>query len=161
MWREHAIETAKVLSAINPEFIRVRTMSINSRMPLYADVESGSFVRETDEEIVEEERLLIENLECNSSFVSDHITNLLQEVEGQLPQDKGKMLAIISRFQDLTPEKRTHFKIGRRVGIYTRLDDLNDISRREAVERVIQKITQDGTELNEELLYGLMQGFIV
>jgi len=161
MWREHAIETAKVLSEINPDFIRVRTLSINGRMPLYADVESGSFVRETDEEIVEEERLLIENLECNSSFVSDHITNLLQEVEGQLPQDKGKMLAIISRFQDLTPEERTHFKIGRRVGIYTGLDDINDVSRREAVERVIWKVSPDGTELNEELLYGLMRGFIV
>jgi len=161
MWREHAVATAKVLSEINPGFIRVRTLSVNGRMPLHAEVENGSFVRETDEEIVEEERLLIENLECKSSFVSDHITNLLQEVEGELPQDKAKMLAIFHRFQDLTPEERTHFKIGRRVGIYTRLDDLNDISRREAVERVIRKITQDGTGLNEELLYGLMQGFIV
>ena len=161
MWREHAIETAKVLSEINPDFIRVRTLSVNGRTPLHNEVETGSFIRATDEEIVEEERLLIENLECESSFVSDHITNLLQEVEGKLPQDKEKMLAIIHRFQDLTPQERTHFKIGRRVGIYTRLDDLDDISRREAVERVVQKITQDGTGLNEELLYGLMQGFIV
>ncbi len=161
MWRGHATETAKVLNEINPDYIRVRTLSVNDRMPLYEDVLKGDFVRQTDEEIIEEERLMIESLECESNFVSDHITNLLQEVEGKLPQDKGKMLAVISRFQGLSPEERMHFKVGRRVGIYTYLDELNDVRRRDAVEQVIQRIAQGDTELNEDLLYGLMRGFIV
>ena len=36
MWREHAVQSARVLSEINPDFIRVRTLSVNKRMPLTA-----------------------------------------------------------------------------------------------------------------------------
>ncbi|MFC1929414.1 hypothetical protein ACFLW6_00890 [Chloroflexota bacterium] len=109
-WREHAIETARVLNEINPDFIRVRTLTVTSRMPLCAEVEEGNFIRETDEEIIEEEKLFTESLECESNFVSDHITNLLQEIEGQLPQDKEKMLAVINRFQTLPLEEHNQLQ---------------------------------------------------
>jgi len=160
MWREHAIHTAKVLNEINPDFIRIRTLAINKRMPLWNEVESGNFVRQTDEEIVEEEKLLIEHLECSSNFVSDHVTNLLQEIEGKLPQDKEKMLAIINRFQSLVPEERANFRLGRRIGVYNQLDDLADERRNEVVEQVRNKLSQDGNEVGEETMYNLMQGFI-
>ena len=160
MWREHAIHTAKVLNEIDPDFIRVRTLSVNSRMSLYNEVENGNFSRLLDEEILEEEKLLIENLECHSNFVSDHITNLLQEVEGKLPQDKEKMLAIIGRFQALTPEERAKFRIGRRLGIYTGLNDLNDPRRRESVEQVLRRLGKKSSEVDEQTIYHLMEGFI-
>ena len=160
MWREHAIHTAKVLNEINPDFIRVRTLSVNSRMSLYNEVENGNFSRLLDEEILEEEKLLIENLECHSNFVSDHITNLLQEVEGKLPQDKEKMLAIIGRFQALTPEERANFRIGRRLGIYTWLNDLNDPRRHESVEQVLRRLGKKSSEVDEQTIYHLMEGFI-
>ena len=88
MWREHAIATAKVLSEINPDYIRIRTLTINNKMPLYNEVVNGYFVRSNDEDIVREERIIIENLNCTSNFISDHATNLLQELEGKLPGDK-------------------------------------------------------------------------
>ena len=160
MWREHAIQTARVLNEIDPAFIRVRTMTINNRMPLYNELESSNFVRLTDEEIVEEEKLLIEYLECHSNYVSDHITNLLQEIEGKLPQDKGKMLAIIDRFQSLTPEERDNFIIGRRACMYTRLDDLDDTNKRQIVERVINRLGQGSEHVDDETIYSLMEGFI-
>ena len=160
MWREHAIETAKVLSEIAPDFIRVRTLTINNRMPLHNEVDNGNFIRAKDEEILEEERLLIEHLECHSNYISDHITNLLQEIEGQLPQDKEKMLAIISRFQALSPKERTNFRVGRRIGIYSRLDDLNDLRRRGVVEQVMPKLSQGNNEIDEKTIYSLMRGFI-
>lgn len=159
MWREHATQTAKVLSEINPDFIRVRTLTINNKMPLYNEIENGDFIRATDEEILEEERLLIEHLDCHSNYVSDHITNLLQEIEGKLPEDKEKMLAAIDRFQALTPEERTNFRIGRRVGIYSQLDDLHDLDRREMVERLVQRLSQ-GNEVDEKTIHALMERFI-
>ncbi|MFC2013315.1 radical SAM protein [Chloroflexota bacterium] len=103
MWQEQATETARALNAIDPDFIRVRALTINKRMSLYDEAEAGSFIGATDEEIIEEEKLLIEHLECNSNYVSDHITNLLQEIEGKLPQDKEMTLATIYRFQGLSP----------------------------------------------------------
>ena len=160
MWREHALETARVLNEINPDFIRARTMTINDRMPLHNDLESGIFIRETDDEIVAEEKLLIENLECHSRFVSDHMINLLQEVEGDLPEDKEKMLAIISRFQELPPEERDNFKLGRRLGIYNRLDDLNDARRHEEVRQVMDRLGQDGGGDIDEVIFNLMARFI-
>lgn len=159
MWREHATQTARVLSEINPDFIRVRTLTISNKMPLYNEIENGNFIRATDEEILEEERLLIEHLDCHSNYVSDHITNLLQEIEGKLPEDKEKMLASIDRFQSLSPEEKTNFRIGRRVGIYSQLDDLYDLHRREMVERLVQRLSQ-GNEVDEKAIHALMERFI-
>ena len=160
MWREHAMETARVLNQIDPEFIRVRTLTIKQGMPLYDEVQSGAFVRASDEEIVEEEKLLIENLDCHAYFVSDHITNLLQEIEGKLPDDKEKMLAAISRFQSLSPEERHNFRVGRRTGIYSQLDDMKDEQRYRLAERAIKKLSDDGKKVSDETIYFLMERFI-
>jgi hypothetical protein len=160
MWREHAVETARVLNQIDPEFIRVRTLTIKEGMPLYDEVQNGSFVRSTDEEIVKEEKLLIENLDCHAYFVSDHITNLLQEIEGKLPDDKDKMLAAISRFQSLPPEERHNFRVGRRTGIYSQLDDMKDEQKYRLAERAIQKLSDDGKKVSDETIYFLMERFI-
>lgn len=160
MWRNHATETARVLNEIDPDFIRVRTLAVNSRMPLYAEIENGSFVRATDEEIVEEERLLIERLECHSTFVSDHITDLLQEVGGKLPDDKGKMFAVIDQFRSLPPQERLNFRIGRRVGIYTELSDLDDGEKRRAVEQVIARLSRTGNVMDEATINRFTSRFI-
>jgi hypothetical protein len=160
MWREHAIETAKVLNQINPEFIRIRTLTIKTGMPLYDEVKNGNFIRETDEEIIEEEKLFIENLNCQSNFISDHITNLLQEIEGKLPEDKEKMLATVARFQSLSPEERQNFKLGRRLGIYERLDDLSNSPKHDSVEQAVKKLSHNGNQVDEETIYSLMERFI-
>jgi biotin synthase-like enzyme len=160
MWREHAVETARVLNQIDPAFIRVRTLTVKEGMPLYQEVQNGSFVRSSDEEIVEEEKLLIENLDCNSYFVSDHITNLLQEIEGKLPDDKDKMLAAIARFQSLSPEERHNFRVGRRVGIYSQLADMADEQKHKLAEHAIAKLSDDGKKVSDETIYFLMERFI-
>ena len=160
MWREHATQTARVLNEIAPDFIRIRTLNVNSGMPLHDKIENGDFIRATDEEIIEEEKLLIEQLECHSNYVSDHITNLLQEIEGRLPQDKEKLLAVISEFQTLSPLERANFIVGRRVGIYSQLNELKDIRRRERVKQIIHKLGQDDNEVDENTIYSLMEGFI-
>ena len=160
IWRQHAIETARVLNAINPDFIRFRTLTIQSRMLLYNDVVSGDFIRSTDEEIVEEEKLLIESLDCQSQIVSDHMINLLQEVEGKLPEDKENMLAVIDRFQALSPEDRDNFKLGRRIGVYGRLDDLNETHHYEEVRRVMERLGQEGDGVSDDVIFGLMERYI-
>ncbi|MBI2832061.1 MAG: radical SAM protein [Chloroflexi bacterium] len=160
LWREHATETARVLNEIDPDFIRVRTLTVTGSMPLHEELESGSFIRASDERIIEEERLLIKSLTCRSHFVSDHVTNLLQEVEGKLPEDKERMLAVIDRFLALSSEEKTSFKIGRRLGIYTSLDDLDDSARRRAVAENINRLRNGNGLLDDKKLYALMEGFI-
>jgi hypothetical protein len=160
MWREHALETARVLNEIDPDFIRFRTLTVQPRMLLHEDVANGSFIRATDEEIVEEIKLLIYNLKCQSNIVSDHMINLLPEIEGKLPGDKEKMLAVIGRFQALPPRERDNYKLGRRRGIYNSLDDLNDVDLHEQVARMIERLLKNGESVSDELLFNLMERYI-
>jgi radical SAM superfamily enzyme YgiQ (UPF0313 family) len=161
MWREHAIETAKVLNQIDPEFIRVRTLKVLKMMSLYEKIEKGEFVLLSDDEIVSEERLLVENLEgVTSTFVSDHILNLLEEVEGKLPGAKGKMLGVIDRYLALSAEERVHFRLGRRAGVYRLLDDLNHPDLRHQVEQILRQIELERPGEIEKVLSDLMESFL-
>ena len=160
MWREHALETARVLNEINPDYVRVRTLTVKKPMPLWDEVQKGNFVQSSDEEIIREERLLLENLTCTSNFVSDHTTNLLQELEGKLPDDKEKFLAVIDRYLSLPPEKKKHFEVGRRTCIYETLDDLNNPFKRQQVDDFIRRITHNGGEVNDKIIRRLMEAFI-
>ena len=157
LWREHALESARVLNIIGPDFIRVRTLSVNERLLMWPDVENGIFIRTTDEELLEELKLLIQNLDCRANFVSDHIGNLLQEVEGKLPEDKEKMLAIIERFQSLSPQERQVYRIGRRAHYYNSLDDLKDPARYQVVEELIQRLSGGTGMVDEQIVYKMRE----
>jgi len=161
LWREHATETARVLSEINPGFIRIRTLSVNPALQMYADLQDGSFILENDEQMVEELRLLVENLDCESNFVSDHINNLLQTVEGKLPGDKEKMLSIIRQFQELPPEERLNFRIGRRARIYLEVDELNDDRKHRVVEQIMQKLKDGNHDGDQQAVDRLLEGYFV
>jgi radical SAM superfamily enzyme YgiQ (UPF0313 family) len=161
MWKEHAIETAKVLNQINSDFIRVRTLKVLKTMPLYEKIEKGEFTLLRDDEIVEEERLLIQNLEgITSTFVSDHILNLLEEVEGKFPEEKGKMLARIDGYLALPSEEKANFRLGRRAGVYRSVDDLSNPALKGQVEDVIRQIDLEQPGGLEKVLSDLMESFI-
>jgi len=161
MWREHAIHTANVLNQIDPDFIRVRTLKVLRVMPLYQKIEKGEFTLLNDDEIVMEERLLIENLDgINSHFVSDHILNLLEEVEGKFPEEKKKMLAVIDHYLGLPDEERVNFRLGRRAGFYRSLNDLLNSELHQQVERALRKIESEHPEGVEGVLSTLMESFI-
>ena len=160
MLRQHAIETVRVLNEISPDFVRLRTLTLVEGMPLYQAAQDGTFTRATDEEILEEERQLLENLNCPTNFVSDHITNLLGEIEGKLPGDKKKMLAVIDRYFALSQEERTNYRVGRRAGIYTSLDDLSQTAKHQAVAQIVSRLSDPSGNVDENLLYSMMTRFI-
>ncbi len=126
-WREHALDTAEVLNRIDPDFIRFRTLKVLRTMPLYERLKTGDFLLPDEEDVLREERLLISHLEGISSYVkSDHILNLLEEIDGKLPPDKKKFLDTIDRYFSLSPDQRLVYRFGRRSGIYRSLNDLGD-----------------------------------
>lgn len=125
--KEHALETARVLNQINPDFIRLRSLQVRRGTVLYDRMNDGEFEPLGEEDVVREIRSFIEALEgIESTVVSDHILNLLEEVEGKLPGDKAAMLGVIDRYLALSQEERLVFRMGRRRGIYRRLSDLSD-----------------------------------
>jgi hypothetical protein len=160
LWHEHALATARVLNEINPDFIRFRTLTIREGMPLYGMTQRGEFERADDEEIIAEEKLLLEHLEVTSTLASDHVINLLPEIAGKLPDGKAAMLDVIARFRALPAAERDLYKLGRRLGIYDRLADLADPARRTEVESVMARIAEEPDVSLEEVLFRLMERYI-
>ncbi len=107
-------------------------------------VENGSFHPPDEDSMVREIRMLIENLDgISTSLVSDHILNLLEEVEGKLPGDKQCMLDIIDRYLNLSDEERLLFQLGRRGEALRSLDDLNQPVVRARLEEAKRQIESE------------------
>ncbi|MGE5253431.1 MAG: radical SAM protein [Planctomycetaceae bacterium] len=169
-WREHALESARVLNQIDPDFIRLRTLYVRRNMPLYRKVEAGEFVRPSDDRIVVEIRLFLETLEgIHSMVVSDHILNLLEEVQGKLPGEKEKMLSLIDRYLAWPAEERLRFRVGRRLGYLRNLDDLQDPNLRLRIDRTIEEVRRSMEQETgrvakeqeiEQEIHGLMENYI-
>ncbi len=136
--KENALETADALNQIDADFIRIRTLAIPEIVELYENVAAGTFTPLGDREKAEELLLFLDHLDgINSTVKSDHILNLFQDAEGQLPQDKEKMTAPIRNFLALEPEARMLYIVGRRVGIFSRFSDLDDPSLRRHAEKAV------------------------
>jgi hypothetical protein len=159
--REHAIATAEVINAINPDYVRLRSLQVVKGTGLYELMQNGEFTPAEDEHTVKEIRLFIEHLEgIQTTLVSDHILNLLEELEGKLPEEKERLLSVIDRYFSLPKEDRMIFRLGRRQGIYRRLSDLDDRVMYQRLKAVIDEYVEDGSGRFDEDLKRLMNNYI-
>jgi radical SAM superfamily enzyme YgiQ (UPF0313 family) len=133
--REHALESADALNQINPDFIRLRTLAIPDHVELFEEYQKGDFKKLNDIETAKELLVFLQALDgITSTIKSDHILNLFENLEGGLPQDKEKMINIVQMFLDLDPIKRMLYQVGRRMGVFRTMDDLNSATKRNHVE---------------------------
>lgn len=158
--KQNALDTADALNQINPDFIRIRTLAVPDNVPLSEDYREGAFTRTNDVKMVEELLLFIENLRGITSTVkSDHILNLITEVEGVLPQDQGKMINALKWFLELDTEEQLLLRIGRRTGVINGIKDLSNPSLRSKVKSIIEQ--NDITTANVDAVTDeLMKRFI-
>jgi len=152
MSQEHALETARVLNEIDPDYIRLRSLHVSPIIPLWTRLQDGDFKLQTDDEVVKEIAVFIENLQVTSYLKSDHILNLLMEIEGRMPEDKERCLNIIDRYLSLSDEERLNFKVGRRVGLYNSLADLSDSYKHVHVEQAVNRLNAKGSDVEEAIL---------
>lgn len=137
---ESATETADALNKINPDFIRIRTLAVPENVELNVDYKNGLFTRTNDITTVRELLTFVANLSGITSYLkSDHILNLLEEVEGKFPEDKENMIAVLETFLALPEREQMIFRIGRRTGVMRKLDDLNNENRRNHAKQVIAR----------------------
>jgi radical SAM superfamily enzyme YgiQ (UPF0313 family) len=163
MWREHAVETARVLNQINPHFIRLRSLRVPSRVPLYEKLKDGTFTMQTDDMLAEEIRVFVENLEgITSTITSDHIMNLLEEVAGKMPEDKEKMLDVVRAYQELPESERLIYRVGRRGGAYRSTDDLkHDPVTYEKIKNLMQEVkTKEGAQGVEKFITDMVDRYV-
>lgn len=138
---ENAIQTAKALNMIQPDFIRVHATGIKPESKLGEFVRDGSFTLQSEEEIVIEQKLFLQQLqEMDSYYVNEHIINLLLKVRGNLQTEKQEMLSAIDRFLSLSPDEKLLFTIGRRLNIFFLLNDLKKPELHKKAEESLRKI---------------------
>ncbi len=158
LWEEHARDTARVINEINPDFIRMRTLTIRPGSPLADEVREGNFKPLGDDEIVREEELFLENLAGIDSYIySDHILNLLEDVQGQLPEDKEAIMAVVQGYLSLPEKERDLFKLGRRSGCLRSPQDLQKQSERDGLEQLYRRLQVQGISVDQYLEQQLLQ----
>ena len=99
--RQHVQGTARVLNAIDPHYIRVRSLMLVPGTPLWDEYAAGQFEPLSRYEVVVEIGALIEGLEVTSRVCFDHHANppiFRQDWEGyKFPEEKAAVLELIDR----------------------------------------------------------------
>jgi hypothetical protein len=118
-----------------PLVLRLRTAAVFPGTPLAEREAAGGFELPDDVAIVRELRDLLEQLgDARLVLRSDHVFNLLPELEGPLPDDRARLIALLERFLALPLDEQARFALGARLGIYRTLADREDEQRRAALE---------------------------
>lgn len=142
----HARDSAQVLNAVDPHFIRLRSLTLGPKIPLWRVFhgDEARLTRQTDAEIVAEIRRFIGALDgVRSRLVSDHIMNLLGDLEGQLPDEKDALLAACDAFLDLPEGERRLYQVARRAGLVNGLGDLASPAVRDRAEALLAEVVRN------------------
>jgi radical SAM superfamily enzyme YgiQ (UPF0313 family) len=109
--QEHALKTADAINAIEPDFVRLRTLVPKINTLLLHEIKKGRFQLLSPRQVLMETRLLLENLRCRTLLTSDHYTNYLN-LAGNLPDEKERLLGEIDRALSQDPTSFRPFFVG-------------------------------------------------
>lgn len=90
--REHAVESAKLISAIKPDYVGFLTLMLDESTEIYRQIQAGEMELLTPEEVVEEMRLFLSNVDSQGTvFRANHASNYVI-LKGNLNEDIEEML---------------------------------------------------------------------
>lgn len=93
----HALETARVLTEMDPDYVGALTLTLVPGTPLYDEWKAGKFTQITPFESLGELLTIIKHSSFTNCFFSSmHASNYFS-VRGTLPQDKKKMITTLER----------------------------------------------------------------
>lgn len=91
-WREHAVESGKIIDAIDPDYVGLLTLMLEPGTELYQDIQKGAFQVLSPEEVMVETKEMLENIKTATCvFRSNHASNYLS-LKGDLQRDKQKLI---------------------------------------------------------------------
>ena len=157
----NAVETADVVSKVNPDFVRIRTFVAQKGTVLYNDIDAWLVTECSDIGKMRELRKMIGQIDgADGHLYSDHLINLLEEVNGNMKTDKEKMLSVFAAFESLDDTDRRRFQLARRIGIVRNLGHLELLSneQRRAIDEQLARLDTD--EKFERYLRGLLRRYI-
>ncbi|MBM9603508.1 radical SAM protein [Desulfopila inferna] len=91
----HAVETGRVLTAIDPEFVGALSLMLVPGTPLYQEHRQGLFSLPEPLEMLEEIKIMLQNTSLTEGyFHANHASNYLP-IKARLPDDKAATLKLI------------------------------------------------------------------
>jgi radical SAM superfamily enzyme YgiQ (UPF0313 family) len=132
--QEHVRDTAAVLREVaaaaaprRPLVVRLRTTAVVPGTPLAMYEARGDFTLPDDVEVAGELHDLLAQLDgVRLELRSDHALNLLPELQGSLPADAERLIALLDDFLTLPPAEQAELALARRVGVCGDLTDGQD-----------------------------------
>ncbi len=104
-WREHALNSARVVSAIKPEYIGFLTLMVEPGTELYEQHARGEFTLLDPQEVLDETELFIRNVDAEGTmFRANHASNYIA-LGGTLNKERDVILAQIEESR-----KRSRFR---------------------------------------------------
>jgi radical SAM superfamily enzyme YgiQ (UPF0313 family) len=102
-WREHAMETGRMITESEPSYIGLLTLMLDPAAPIYHDVKEGRFTLLSPQGVIEETALLLESIDAKKDcvFRSNHASNYFS-LRGTLPGDKERLLSELAFAQGRT-----------------------------------------------------------
>ncbi|UCC11380.1 MAG: radical SAM protein [candidate division WOR-3 bacterium] len=93
LWKEHAIETGKAISAMSPRFFSVLTVMVVPGTLLHEQMIHDDFVLPEPLDMLQELRLMLEHTDVKKGciFRTNHASNYLA-LAGTLPKDKSRLI---------------------------------------------------------------------
>jgi radical SAM superfamily enzyme YgiQ (UPF0313 family) len=103
---QHAIGTGKALSAIDPEYIGILSLMLESGTEMTEAVRSGRFVVPPPLDLLRELREIIANIDVTHAvFRSNHASNYVA-LRGTLPEDKPALLEGLDHIIEMGSQAR-------------------------------------------------------
>ena len=97
---EHAVESAKVISAINPHYFSLLRLVVEEESELAEDVRQGKFQLLTPLQVLDENIIMLENMELTDCiFRANHVSNHVNQA-GTLNKDKDMLIERLKKFRN-------------------------------------------------------------
>ncbi len=117
-WEEHALNTAKTLNEINPDYVRMRPLVVRSGTELREEYQKDNFHLSSPHERLEEVRKMVEHLDISGKLCFDHRMNAWKSKTGgslfdmsyegyELPEEKDLVIDLIEEGLDVDESLHT------------------------------------------------------
>lgn len=108
--REHAVESARLISRMKPDFLGFLTLMVEEQAPLFKLVQQGKFQLLEPDEVMEEMELFLQEVDSEGTvFRANHASNYVN-LRGTLNKDRAALLATIAQARGSTSYKPEYFR---------------------------------------------------
>jgi len=90
--QKHALETARILTEMDPDYAGALTLTLIPGIPLYEEWERGDFELISPFESLRELKTIVENSDFSNCFFSSMHASNYYAIRGSMPADKEKVL---------------------------------------------------------------------